>query len=247
MKKTLILLAGCLLAVTACDKETERVGCTDYRANNFIANAQVDDGTCQYPDEIQTIFSMGGFGGWDGDSIGAGFLITECLGALEVTSMVMPIDTMPIDTMMVDTSMVDTSMVENMDFDFLTVVSDNNGDYNVAIELVNPRNTSFFNDGVIKFKVKKSPGQDFSTFDMYIYGSNAVTDGECWQQRRSNFITLSALSITEDNFIEATVALSEFVNRQMEGPGVVFGLKGQALPNMPVMEIEEILWTVDVQ
>ncbi len=209
--------------LTACEEETERVGCTDWRASNFDANAQVDDGSCLLPDDMQQIFLDGQFGGWDGDSLSAGYVLTSCKGAFQMV----------------------TITGDSTSTTALGIMSDSNGEYNLAIQLVNPVDAGYYGDGSIKFDIQKGIAQNFPTFDTYIYGNNAVTDGTCWQQRRSDFTMLSALSLSDTAFSSVSIPLPQYSSRAMNGLTVVFGISGEAQPDQEVMLINDLRWTVD--
>ena len=50
--------AGCLETV-----EPDVSGCTDENASNYNADANVDDGSCEFPDPVVGIVFSGTFGG----------------------------------------------------------------------------------------------------------------------------------------------------------------------------------------
>ena len=237
-----------IIIINSCSKKTEREGCTDPTALNYNTLAEVDDGSCEYIDSTITIWENGQVGYW-GDALTGTFVVKSCFTSISTIfqnpdSTFTPADTI-IDTLVTppDTTITPADTVITGDT-YLLINSDNSGNYELIIQLLNKRNAADFVNGYLIFNAKLHPQSTITDFAVFIQGNHSNSGGiNCANFLQSDPINIFTSSLDTNSFNEIYIPLANFTNRYMQDVDLVFGIKGiNATPNTPLIMINSIKW-----
>lgn len=246
------------LSFTSCKKNV-RKGCTDFSALNYNYLAEEDDGTCEYLDSSFTIWSNGVEGYW-GDPVTGTFEVKSCLTdsylsgdtvytAADTT--ITPADTIidnnvtPPDTTYIPADTTITLADTTFAYDGnLLVNSDESGNYELLIKLLNKKSAVDFKNGYLIFQAKLHPEANINDFGIFIHGNHLNPGGSnCDDFYYSDLLNISSSILDTSSFKEVIIPLTDFSNRHMQEIDVVFGVKGlNAEPNTSLIYFNNIRW-----
>lgn len=207
------------MALVACDREEEIVGCTDHLAENHDPRATVDDGSCTYSSESQTIWKDGVPGGWNGNLTTYGFVPTVCSGDFQTGT---------------DTGAAPVPGI---------LITDASGNLNVQFRLTNPRTARNYIEGFVHFEIAKPEGSDLSTFAIYLHGKAVDNQGACGEYIRTDLLELSAAALSSAT-TTVSVPFRDFNELLLADIAIGFGIAVEnATPDSEVLHINNIRWT----
>jgi hypothetical protein len=210
----------CSMMFVSCDRDEEISGCTDHLAENHDPRATVDDGSCTFSADQQIIWKDGVPGGWNGNLVTYGIVPTTCFGTMTVLS---------------DTSQASQPAL---------IVADEDGNARVQFELLNPRTARNYIEGFIHFDISKPEASSLTTLKIYTHGKLPDNAPGCGAFNRSEWIELSVLAITSEEFQSVAVPFRDFDDLMLADVHVMFGIVLEGLaPGEEALSINNIRWT----
>ncbi len=204
----------------SCDRNEEISGCTNHLAENHDPRATVDDGSCTFSAETQTIWKDGVAGGWNGNLTTYGFVPYVCIGDMIAEA--------------------DTSEGGNTP---AFLVTDGNGDLDVQFRLINPRTASNYIEGSVHVDIQKPEGSELGVFEVYLHGKIVDNVGNCGEFIRTQKLQFSGMAL-DTTTTTLTIPFRDFSQLYLGDIGVVFGLSvSGSAPNSELMTINNIRWT----
>lgn len=210
----------CSLLNASCDREEEISGCTDHLAENHDPRATVDDGTCTFSADQQIIWKDAQPSGWNGNLVTYGIVPKVCFGTMTVVS---------------DTSQANQPAL---------ISADENGNARVQFELLNPRTARNYIEGFIRFDISKPEESSLSTLKVYTHGKLPDNVSGCGAFNRSDWVELSVLAVSADEFLSVAVPFRDFDDLMLADVNVMFGVVLEGLePGEEALSINNIRWT----
>jgi len=236
--KTKLSLSAIILVVfsTGCDKDPAQVGCTDPIAVNYDPQALEEDGTCAYNDASQSIWNNGVYGGWNGDVLSATYSMQACWGAISER---LQIDSLPIDSLLIDTLLADSVMQRTS----LVFSADESERHRSYVTLINDQNARDYAEGSLRFDCRIPAEGSPELFNVFI-GGKLPQQGSCDPYRRSDFVTVSTVSLNDSTFSTVEIPIRTFDKIMMANVEVVFGLEFDAALGQGI-EVDNIRWTAN--
>lgn len=216
-----IAFAIIAFTVTSCNKDGDRQGCTDPIAASYDPRALTDDGSCIYNDNIQSIWSNGVRGGWNGDFQEGAYRLQVCAG--EVSEIETPRDSTSIDHSLY--------FGTGGGFSHLSYFT-----------LVNERNARDFNNGSLQMDVRVTDTEDGAPGFVKLFISGKLWQEEdCDLYRRSDYVEISTHTFNDSTYTRVNIPILHFDEIMMKHVNVVFGLEFEGERSTGI-EVNNIRW-----
>ena len=226
MKATTINLLVCISVATACTPDTDNRGCTDPRADNFNAAAIYDDGSCNFSQSTELIWSNGLQWGWGGNLTAGGFVLDVCEGRVEI-----------IEPDTADRNAADTVA-------FLRVFADEvTGNARFHFRVANPVSAQAYRAGHVAFDARYPFTTPLPEYHSYINGRVYDSGADCPGFNRSDFQAFAINGLTDTVFTQVQLPLLNYPKVQLNQVEEVFGMVitgGQ--PDEHLIDLNNLRW-----
>jgi hypothetical protein len=213
-----------ILALVSCNKDPDQSGCTDPIAANYDPKALRSDGSCIYNDAVQSIWSNGVRGGWNGDLQEGAFRMEVCEG--EVRELEEPIDSV--------TTRETLYFGTGGEFSHLSYFT-----------LINQRNARDFNNGTLRMDVRVSDTEGGAPEFVKLFISGKLwQDEDCSPYRRSTHVEISTHSFNDSTFTEVSIPILHFDEIMMKYVDVVCGIEFEGERSTGI-EVNNIRWVAN--
>jgi hypothetical protein len=216
---SLLFISALLLS---CNKDSDQTGCTDPIAVNYDASALREDGSCQYNQAQQVIWSDGVRGGWNENLTEGAFRLEVCRG--EVLELEQEVD----------------SVTTAQSLFFSTGGAESHLSY---FTLINEQDARDFVEGTLRFDCRIQEGAAPDFVQLFISGK-LPSAGDCPQHMRSDFVEISTHSFNDSLFTTVAIPIRNFDKLLMSRVQVVCGFQFEADRNMGI-EVDHIRWVAN--
>jgi hypothetical protein len=227
MKSINIYFIAILTTTTlvSCEKDGDQKGCTDPISINYDPSALVDDGTCEYNQTVQSIWTNGIRGGWNGDLQQGAFRFEVCGGVHSELE-----------------EIVDSTEVRKT----LYLGTGGGNSHLSYFSLINEQNARDFNDGSLRMDVRVSDTDDGAPEFINLFISGKIHENDdCLPYRRSEYVQISTHSFNDSLFTTVNVPIRDFSQIMMARVEVTCGISFQGERSTGV-EIDNIRWEANI-
>ncbi len=218
----LLVLLFISLVHTSCNKDSDQSGCTDHIAVNYDPSALREDGSCEYNQAEQVIWSNGMRGGWNGN-------LTEGAYRHEILAGAAYDNLHSADSTGEERSLLLSTAGGNEHYSFFT--------------LLNERDARDFAEGTLRFDCRIQEGAAPDYINLFITGK-IWEDGSDVTFRRSEKVEISTHSFNDSTFTAVTVPIRHFGEIMMARVEVVCGFEFEGDRNISV-ELDNIRWSAN--
>jgi hypothetical protein len=212
------------IVFSSCNKDPDQKGCTDPIALNYDPSALKDDGSCQFNDAEQFIWSEGNEGGWNNDLIEGAFRHVVCEGTSEVMEEV-----------------IDSATTRQTLYLGPSGVFSHRSYFTV----INERDARDFAEGSLRFDARVSDTEDGSPDYIRLFISGKIWESEtCEPYRRSEYVEISTHSFNDPTFTPVNVTIREFEEIMMARVWVVGGFEFEGDRSTGI-EIDNLRWVAN--
>lgn len=220
----LFALSVLSLALLSCNKDPDQSGCTDHIAANYDPSALKDDGSCIYNNAVQTIWSGGVRGGWNGDLVEGAYDHVVCEGTAEIIEEVADSAT-TLQTLYLGTA--------------------GGFSHRSFFTLINERDARDFAEGSLRFDARVSDTIDGSPDYVKLFISGKIwEDDACEPYRRSEYVEISTHSFNDSTFTPVNVTIREFEKIMMARVEVACGFEFEGDRSTGI-EIDNLRWVAN--
>jgi len=217
-------LASLLIVLAACNKDPDQTGCTDHLAANYDPSALKDDGSCEFNDDVQMIWSDGAVGGWNDDLLQGSYDRILCSGESEV----------------IQEELDSATMVSTLYLGTGTGFS-----HRSFFTLINEQDARDFAEGSLRFDARVADLEEgFPEFVRLFISGKIMESSACEPFRRSEYVDISTHSFTDSTFTPVNISIREFDQIMMARVEVVCGFKFEGERNSGI-EIDNLRWVAN--
>lgn len=220
-----LIFAGLVLCIAvACDKDPEQSGCTDQYAVNYDPGALKDDGSCEFNQSEQIIWSNGMRGGWNGDLQEGAFRLELCAGDQK-------------ESIQKQDSITTTRN--------LYLGTGGGTELKAFFSLINEQDARDFAEGSLRMGIRLPDSTIGSPDYIRLYIGGKIPEGQdCSPHRRSEFVEISTHSFNDSTFTEVNIPIRHFAQIRMAHVNVVCGLQFEGDRSTGIV-IDKIRWVAN--
>lgn len=211
--------------LVACEKDGDQKGCTDPISINYDPSALVDDGSCEYNQTVQSIWSNGVRGGWNGDLQEGAFRFELCSGEYSELE----------------------EIVDSADVRQTLYLGTGGGTSHLSyFSLINERNARDFNDGSLRMDIRVTDTDDGAPDFINLFISGKIHENDdCLPYRRSEYVEISTHSFNDSLFTTVNIPIRHFGQIMMAHVEVACGISFEGERSTGV-EIDNIRWEANL-